>query len=58
MVLAGRLGGAFQAGGRVLDCNNRMHVDVYSAIARGFGMNVMSVGYAPWNMGPMPGLLV
>jgi len=58
MVLAGRLGGAFQAGGRVLDCNNRMHVDVYSAIARGFGMNVMSVGYAPWNMGPMPGLLI
>jgi hypothetical protein len=58
MLLAGRLGGALVPGGRVVDCNNRMHNDVYVCIAKGFGMNVNSVGYAPWNMGPMPGLLV
>jgi hypothetical protein len=58
ILLAGRLGGTFQPGGKIIDCNNRMHNDVYVAIARGFGMNVNSIGFAPWNMGPLPGLLV
>jgi hypothetical protein len=57
MLVAGRLGGALAPGGRVIDCNNRMHNDVYIAIAHGFGMNVNTVGYAPWCMGPMPGLM-
>jgi len=58
VLVAGRLGGAFGPGGRIIDCNNRMHNDVYTAIAHGFGMNVNAVGFAPWNMGPLPGLLV
>jgi len=58
VLVAGRLGGAFGPGGRVIDCNNRMHNDVYLAIAKGFGMNVTTIGYAPWCMGPLPGLLV
>jgi hypothetical protein len=58
MLLSGRLGGVLVPGGRVIDCNNRMHNDVYLAIARGFGMTMDTIGYAPWNMGPMPGLLM
>jgi hypothetical protein len=58
ILVAGRLGGAFQPGGKIIDCNNRMHNDVYIAIARGFGMTVDTIGFAPWCMGPLPGLLV
>jgi hypothetical protein len=57
-VLAGRLGGTFAPGGRVVDCNGRNHNDVYLAIARGFGLTMDTIGYAPWCMGPLPGLLV
>jgi hypothetical protein len=58
ILVAGRLGGAFQPGGKIIDCNGRNHNDVYLAIARGFGMNVETIGYAPWCMGALPGLLV
>lgn len=58
ILMAGRLGGALVTGGRIIDCNNRSHTDAYVAIARGFGMNVDTIGYAPWCMGPLPGLLV
>jgi hypothetical protein len=57
ILLAGRLGGTFGPGGRIIDCNNRMHNDVYLAIARGFGLTMNTIGYAPWCMGPLPGLL-
>jgi hypothetical protein len=57
ILLAGRLGGVLAPGGRVIDCNNRMHNDVYLAIARGFGITADTIGYAPWCMGPLPGLL-
>jgi hypothetical protein len=57
MLVAGRLGGALLPGGRVVDCNGRAHNDVYLAIARGFGMNVNTIGDPSWCMGPMPGLL-
>ncbi len=56
-LLAGRLGGALGPGGRIIDCTGRNHNDVYIAIARGFGMNVDTIGHAPWCMGPLPGLL-
>jgi hypothetical protein len=58
MLVAGRLGGAFAPGGRVIDCNGRNHNDVYLAIAHGFGMTVDKIGDPSWCMGPMPGLLV
>jgi hypothetical protein len=58
ILLAGRLGGAFQPGGRLLDCGNRNHNDVYLAIAKGFGMTVDKIGDPSWCMGPLPGLLV
>jgi hypothetical protein len=58
MLVAGRLGGAIVPGGRIIDCGNRNHNDVYLAIARGFGMNVDKIGDPSWCAGPMPGLLV
>ena len=58
MLVAGRLGGALVPGGRIIDCANRNHNDVYIAIARGFGMNVDKIGDPSWCMGPMPGLMV
>jgi hypothetical protein len=57
ILLAGRLGGAFLPGGRIIDCGNRFHNDVYIAIARGFGMNVTTIGDTNWCKGPLPGLL-
>jgi hypothetical protein len=58
VLLAGRLGGTFVPGGRIIDAGNRNHNDVYLAIARGFGMNVDKIGDPSWCMGPLPGLLV
>jgi len=57
MLVAGRLGGLFQPGGRVVDCNSRMHNDVYLAIAPAFGLAMKTIGDPSWCMGPMPGLL-
>jgi hypothetical protein len=57
ILLAGKLGGAFMPGGRIIDCNKRNHNDVYIAIARGFGMNVNTIGDTSWCQGPLPGLL-
>jgi hypothetical protein len=58
VLLAGRLGGTFQPGGRIVDAGNRNHNDVYIAIARGFGMTVDKIGDPSWCQGPLPGLLV
>jgi hypothetical protein len=58
VLLAGRLGGTFQPGGRIVDASNRNHNDVYIAIARGFGMTVDKIGDPSWCQGPLPGLLV
>lgn len=51
-VVAGRCGGAWTTG-RVIDCNNRTHVDIYLSIAQAIGMKVSSVGLASWCKGPL-----
>jgi hypothetical protein len=51
MVLAGSCGGAWKTG-KVVDCNNRAHNDVYRNIAMAFGLDG-PVGDPKWNMGPM-----
>ena len=56
MILAGSAGGAWTTG-KIIDCDNRAHNDVYTRIAQAFGMKVTSVGAAAWNQGPMPGLM-
>jgi hypothetical protein len=56
MILAGSAGGAWKTG-RVIDCNNRAHNDVYVRIAQAFGMNVTTIGNPAWCQGPMPGMV-
>ena len=56
LILAGKLGGAFTTG-KMIDCDNRNHNDVYLAIAQAFDPNWGdAVGEPDWNRGPMPGL--
>jgi len=55
-ILAGSCGGAWTTG-KIIECNNRAHNDVYTRIAQAFGMKVTSVGAAAWSQGPMPGLM-
>ena len=54
MIVAGSCGGFWKTG-KLLDCNNRAHNDVYLTIAQAFGMKVNTVGMASWCKGPMPG---
>jgi hypothetical protein len=54
MVIAGSCGGFWKTG-KLIDCNNRTHNDVYLTIAQAFGMKVTTVGNPAWCKGPMPG---
>jgi hypothetical protein len=56
MILAGSCGGFWKTG-KLIECGNRAHNDVYLPIAQAFGMKVQTVGNPAWNKGPMPGLL-
>jgi hypothetical protein len=56
MILAGSCGGAWKTG-KVIDCGNRTHNDVYTRIAQAFGMKVNTIGNPAWCQGPMPGLV-
>jgi hypothetical protein len=51
LVMAGSAGGKWKTG-RVVDCDNRAHNDVYINIAQAFGMTG-TVGMASWCKGPM-----
>jgi hypothetical protein len=54
MIVAGSCGGFWKTG-KMIDCNNRAHNDVYLTIAQAFGMKVTTVGDPNWCKGPMPG---
>jgi Protein of unknown function (DUF1552) len=54
-VVAGRLGGQIRPG-RLIDCKERNHNDLYLAIARGFGLRDATMGDPEWCQGPLPGL--
>ncbi len=56
LVLAGSCGGAWKTG-KVVDCANRTHNDVYVCIAQAFGMKVNTIGNPAWCKGPMPGIV-
>jgi hypothetical protein len=55
LILAGRAGGALRTG-RLIDCGERNHNDVYLGVARAFGLKLKSVGEPEWNQGPLPDL--
>jgi hypothetical protein len=52
LVMAGSCGGAWKTG-KVVDCNNRAHNDVYINIAKAFDPKATTVGDPKWCMGPM-----
>jgi Protein of unknown function (DUF1552) len=60
-IIAGKCGGAFKTG-KVVDCANRNHNDLYLAIAQAVGLKgpdgkpVTTIGMPEWCMGPLPGL--
>jgi hypothetical protein len=51
LVMAGSCGGAWKTG-KVVECGNRNHNDVYANIAKAFGMPP-TAGMASWCKGPM-----
>jgi hypothetical protein len=55
-MISGRGGGYFTSLGKVVDCNDRNHNDLYAHIAKAFGMDPV-VGMPAWNMGPLPGVV-
>jgi hypothetical protein len=55
-MITGRGGGYFKELGKVVDCNDLNHNDLYAHIATAFGMNPV-VGMPAWNKGPLPGVV-
>jgi hypothetical protein len=55
-MLTGRGGGYFNSLGKVVDCNDLNHNDLYAHVAKAFGMNPI-VGMPAWNKGPLPGVV-
>jgi hypothetical protein len=55
IILAGSCGGHFKTG-RVIDCNNANHNEVYLAIAKAFGLPVTTIGDPKWNTNLLPPL--
>ena len=55
IILAGSCGGKFRTG-RVIDCNNANHNEVYLAIAKAFGLSVTTIGDPKWNTTLLPPL--
>ena len=56
-MLTGRGGGYFNSLGKVVDCNDRSHNDLYVHMANAFGLKVQTIGTAAWNQGPLPGVI-
>jgi hypothetical protein len=56
-VLTGRANGYFKSLGKVVDCNDLNHNDLYLHMAHAFGMKVDTIGTAAWNKGPLPGVI-
>jgi hypothetical protein len=55
IILAGSLGGHFKTG-RVIDCNNANHNEVYLAISKAFGLPDTTIGDPKWNTNLLPPL--
>jgi hypothetical protein len=56
-VLAGRGGGYFKTLGKVVDCNEAYHNDLYLHMANAFGMKVATIGRPDWCKGLLPGVV-
>lgn len=56
-VLSGRGGGYFKSLGKVVDCNELNHNDLFLHMARAFGLKVDTIGMPAWCKGPLPGVI-
>jgi len=56
-VLSGGGGGYFTSRGKLVDCNEAFHNDMFVHIAKAFGMNVNTIGKPEWCKGPLPGVV-
>jgi hypothetical protein len=56
-ILSGRGGGYFTSLGKVVDCNDLSHNDLYVHMANAFGMKTDTIGRAEWCKGPLPGVV-
>ncbi len=55
IIVAGSGGGRFKTG-RLIDCNNAMHNDLYVVVAKAFGLNLTTFGTPSWNTTLLPPL--
>ena len=55
LVLAGGAAGKLKTG-RLIDCGERNHNDVYIGVARAFGLKASTIGDPEWCKGPLPDL--
>jgi Protein of unknown function (DUF1552) len=56
-ILAGRGGGYFNSLGKVVDCNDLAHTDLYHHVANAFGYKGNTFGNPAWSKGPLPGVV-
>lgn len=56
-MLSGKGGGYFTSLGKVVDCNDLAHNDLYHHVANAFGMKVPTIGKPEWSKGPLPGVV-
>ena len=54
-VLSGKGGGYFNSLGKVVDCSDRVHNDLYMHMANAFGLKVNTIGNAGLEQGPATG---
>ena len=43
--------------GKVVDCNDLAHNDLYVHMANAFGLKVGTIGKPDWCKGPLPGVI-
>ncbi|HXU80702.1 MAG TPA: DUF1552 domain-containing protein [Polyangia bacterium] len=56
-ILAGRSGGYYKTLGKVVDCNEAYHNDLYLHMANAFGLKTTTVGKPEWCKGLLPGVV-
>ena len=56
-MISGRGGGYFTSLGKVVDCNDLAHNDLFHHVANAFGMKMPVYGNPAWGKGPLPGVV-
>jgi hypothetical protein len=56
-MISGHGGGYFPTLGKVVDCNDLAHNDLFHHVANAFGMKMPVYGNPAWGKGPLPGVV-